>query len=131
MNNSRGLIKTIWRRLRMISNQIYIKHKDGDDEVFSELRVPLTYGPTQKFLARLEQQADLNKPVAITLPRMSFEMSSIQYDTSRKTGITQTFKALEGNNLKKVFLPVPYNIGFELNILSKFQMQVLLLQVVN
>ena len=35
-------------------NQIYIKHKDGDDEVFSELRVPLTYGPTQKFLARLE-----------------------------------------------------------------------------
>ena len=100
-------------------NQIYIKHKDGDDEVFSELRVPLTYGPTQKFLARLEQQADLNKPVAITLPRMSFEMSSIQYDTSRKTGITQTFKALEGNNLKKVFLPVPYNIGFELNILSK------------
>jgi len=100
-------------------NQIYIKHKDGDDEVFSELRVPLTYGPTQKFLARLEQQADLNKPVAITLPRMSFEMSSIQYDTSRKTGITQTFKALEGNNLKKVFLPVPYNIGFELSILCK------------
>jgi len=100
-------------------NQIYIKHKDGDDDVFSEMRVPLTYGPTQKFLARLEQQADLNKPVAITLPRMSFEMSSIQYDTSRKTGVTQTFKALDGNNLKKVFLPVPYNIGFELNILCK------------
>ena len=100
-------------------NQIYIQHKDGDDDVFSEIRVPLTYGPTQKFLARLEQQADLNKPVAITLPRMSFEMSSIQYDTTRKTGITQTFKALEGNNLKKVFLPVPYNIGFELSILCK------------
>ena len=100
-------------------NQIYIQHKDNEDEVFSEMRVPLTYGPTQKFLARLEQQADLNKPVAITLPRMSFEMSSIQYDTSRKTGITQTFKALEGNNLKKVFLPVPYNIGFELSILCK------------
>lgn len=100
-------------------NQIYIQHKDSDDDVFSELRVPLTYGPTQKFLARLEQQADLNKPVAITLPRMSFEMSSIEYDTSRKTGITQTFKALEGNNLKKVFLPVPYNIGFELSILCK------------
>lgn len=100
-------------------NQIYIQHKDGDDDIFSEMRVPLTYGPTQKFLARLEQQADLNKPVAITLPRMSFEMSSIQYDTTRKTGITQTFKALEGNNLKKVFLPVPYNIGFELSILCK------------
>jgi hypothetical protein len=100
-------------------NQIYIQHKDGDDDVYSEMRVPLTYGPTQKFLARLEQQADLNKPVAITLPRMSFEMTTIQYDTTRKTGITQTFKALEGNNLKKVFLPVPYNIGFELSILCK------------
>lgn len=100
-------------------NQIYIQHKDKEDDVFSEIRVPLTYGPTQKFLARLEQQADLNKPVAITLPRMSFEMSSIQYDTSRKTGITQTFKTLEKNNLKKVFLPVPYNIGFELSILCK------------
>jgi hypothetical protein len=100
-------------------NQIYIQHKDGDNDVFSDMRVPLTYGPTQKFLARLEQQADLNKPVAITLPRMSFEMTTIQYDTARKSGITQTFKALDGNDLKKVFLPVPYNIGFELSILCK------------
>jgi hypothetical protein len=100
-------------------NQIYIQHKDDDNAIFSEMRVPLTYGPTQKFLARLEQQAELNKPVAITLPRMSFEMTSIQYDTTRKSGITQTFKALDGNNLKKVFLPVPYNIGFELSVLCK------------
>jgi len=50
---------------------------------------------------------------------MSFEMNSIQYDVSRKSGITQTFKASDGQNLKKVYLPVPYNIGFELNILTK------------
>ena len=83
------------------------------------MKVPLAYGPSQKFLARLEQQADLNKPIAITLPRMSFEMTSIQYDSSRKLGVTQTFKASDGTNLKKVFMPVPYNIGFELNILAK------------
>lgn len=100
-------------------NQIYIQHKDGNDDVFSEMRVPLAYGPTQKFLARLGQQADLNKPVAITLPRMSFEMTSIQYDSSRKANITQSFKTLDGENLKKVYLPVPYNIGFELSILCK------------
>jgi len=100
-------------------NQIYIKHKDANDDDYSEMRVPLAYGPTQKFLARLEQQADLNKPVQITLPRMSFEMISIQYDPSRKSGVTQTFKSLDGQNLKKVFMPVPYNIGFELNVLTK------------
>jgi hypothetical protein len=100
-------------------NQMYIKHKDADGDTYSEIRVPISYGPSQKFLARIEQQANLNKPVQITLPRMSFEMNSIQYDSSRKSGVTQTFKASDGQNLKKVYLPVPYNIGFELNILCK------------
>ena len=45
-------------------NEIHIKHKDDEENDYSELRVPLAYGPTQKFLARLEQQEDLNKPVA-------------------------------------------------------------------
>jgi len=102
-------------------NQIYIKHKDANDNDYSELRVPLAYGPTQKFLARIEQQANLNKPVAITLPRLSFEMTSIQYDPTRKTNPTQTFKASDGTNLKKVYLPVPYNIGFQLSLMSKLQ----------
>jgi len=100
-------------------NDINIRHDNTDGSTFSELKVPLAYGPSQKFLARLEQQADLNKPIAITLPRMSFEMTSIQYDSSRKLGVTQSFKASDGTNLKKVFMPVPYNIGFELNILAK------------
>jgi len=99
-------------------NDIHIKHKD-ETKVISDMRVPLAYGPTQKFLAKLEQQADLNKPVQITLPRMSFEMTSIDYDSSRKTGVTQTFRAVDGNTMKKVFMPVPYNIGFELSILCK------------
>jgi hypothetical protein len=46
-------------------------------------------------------------------------MNSIQYDSTRKTGVTQTFKTMDGDQLKKVFLPVPYNIGFELNVLCK------------
>lgn len=101
-------------------NEIYIRHKDGDDDSISSIKVPLGYGPTQKFLARIEQQPDLNKSIQITLPRMSFEMTSLQYDASRKTGVTQTFKVLDdGNQSKKVFLPVPYNIGFQLNIMTK------------
>jgi hypothetical protein len=85
------------------------------------MKVPIAYGPTQKFLARIEQQPELNKPIAMTLPRLSFEMTSIQYDPSRKANITQSFKASDGTNLKKVFLPVPYNIGFQLNLMSKLQ----------
>ena len=79
----------------------------------------MAYGPIQKFLAKIQQQEKLNKAVAITLPRMSFEMTSIKYDPTRKVGVTQTFKASDGNNLKKVFMPVAYNIGFELNIMTK------------
>ena len=103
-----------------IFNEIYIKHKDKNDGVISQMNVPLAYGPTQKFLARLEQQANLDKPIQITLPRMSFEMTSIDYDPSRKTGITQTFRTCdEDGNVKKVYMPVPYNIGFELSIFCK------------
>ena len=102
-----------------VFNQIHIRHHDDNGSQVSDMRVPLAYGPRQKFLARLEQQPELNKPIQITLPRMSFEMNSLQYDVSRKTGVTQTFKASDGTNLKKVFMPVPYNIGIELNILTK------------
>ena len=102
-----------------VFNGISIKHKDGSGDDFNEIKVPLSYGPAQKFLARLEQQADLNKPVQISLPRMSFEMNNVAYDPSRKTGVTQTFKTSDGTNMKKVYMPVPYNIGFELSIFSK------------
>ena len=102
-----------------VFNGISIKHKDGSGDDYNEIKVPLSYGPAQKFLARLEQQADLNKPVQISLPRMSFEMNNVAYDPSRKTGVTQTFKTSDGTNMKKVYMPVPYNIGFELSIFSK------------
>jgi len=100
-------------------NDIHIKHSGDTGKTLSDMKVPIAYGPMQKFLARIEQQSDLNKAVQITLPRMSFEMTSIQYDSSRKTSLTTSFKTSDGTNMKKVYMPVPYNIGFELNILCK------------
>ena len=102
-----------------IFNDIHIRHRDASGKETNDMRVPLAYGPMQKFLARLEQQPDLNRAVQITLPRMSFETTNIAYDATRKAGITQTFKASSNNSLRKVFMPVPYNVGFELNILVK------------
>jgi hypothetical protein len=104
-----------------VFNDINVRHKNSSGDSISQIKVPLAYGPMQKFLARIEQQSELNKPIAMTLPRLSFEMTSIQYDPTRKANITQSFKASDGTNLKKVFMPVPYNIGFQLNLMSKLQ----------
>ena len=103
-------------------NGMTIKHKDSDGETGSVIRVPLAYGPTQKFLARLEQSPDLNKSVQITLPRMSFEMIGMQYDPARKVTTTQTFLAGSDSDKsvnKKAYMPVPYNMQFELAIMCK------------
>ena len=103
-------------------NAIEIRHSDNNDDVQSRMKVPLAYGPMQKFLAKIEQQPELRGRSAITLPRMSFEMTGINYDSTRKASITQTFKTCntgEYGNLKKVYMPVPYNISFQLSIATK------------
>ena len=103
-------------------NDIKIKHKDSAGDDFSIITVPIAYGPIQKFLARIEQVPDLKRRVAITLPRMSFEMTGISYDPSRKSSTMQTFKALDSDNnneITKAFLPVPYNVNIRLSIMSK------------
>jgi hypothetical protein len=103
-------------------NGIEIKHTNASNNVVSVIKVPLAYGPTQKFLARLEQSADLSKKTQITLPRMSFEFTGLTYDSSRKVTTTQSFTikdATNGTEIKKAFMPVPYNMQFELSIMSK------------
>ena len=103
-------------------NGLNINHTDSNDATTSVIKVPLAYGPTQKFLARLEQQADLNKPVQITLPRMSFEFIGMNYDPARKVTTTQTFisgATGDKSSQKKTYMPVPYNMSFELSIMTK------------
>ena len=98
-------------------NGMVIKHTDSSDNTVSEIKVPLAYGPMQKFLARLEQSADLNKPVQMSLPRMSFEFIGLSYDATRKVTTTQQF--ITTGQDKKAYMPVPYNMAFELNIMTK------------
>ena len=98
-------------------NSISIK-QDG-----SPLRVPLAYGPTQKFLARLTQSPDLNKATSLSLPRMSFEFTGLTYDPSRKVTTTQKIVVQNPDSdtpdEKKVYMPVPYNMQFELAVMCK------------
>jgi hypothetical protein len=101
-------------------NNVYIMHEDENGPEASLIKVPIAYGPVQKFLARIEEKPDLRKRVAITLPRMSFEMTSLQYDPSRKSSTMQTFKTNVAGSSRKVYMPVPYNIGIQLSIMSKY-----------
>ena len=87
------------------------------------MKVPLAYGPKQKFLARLDQNPDpTNKRVQITLPRISFEINGISYDSTRKVSPTQKIRVPKDvDENKNAFMPVPYNLSFELAIISKNQ----------
>lgn len=102
-------------------NGIEIQHKNEADNSVSTLKVPLAYGPTQKFLARIEQQANLNKSTQMSLPRMSFEFTDLQYDPTRKSTQTQQFvvKNSTGSEIKKGYVPVPYNMTIQLSIMTK------------
>lgn len=103
-------------------NNINIKHTNDSNNTVSMMKVPLAYSPTQKFLARLEQVPDLNKPVQMSLPRMSFEFLGLTYDTSRKVTTTQAFLSglsSDKTQPRKTYMPVPYNMSFELSIYTK------------
>lgn len=102
-------------------NGIQIRKKDSDNDIFSVIEVPLAYGPTQKFLARLQQNPDLNHPTQMTLPRMSFEFIDLTYDPTRKSTQTQQLVLTnqDGTEERKTYLPVPYNMTFTLSIYTK------------
>ena len=102
-------------------NDIEVHHKNNQDDTFSVIKVPLAYGPTQKFLARMKQEADLNKPIQMTLPRMSFEFTNLSYDPSRKSTKNQSFTITtpDGQQVKRVYSPVPYNMTITLSVYTK------------
>lgn len=108
-------------------NNMEVRTKTSAGEDLSVVKVPIAYGPVQKFLARLEQRPELRTEgtvrtaTSVDLPRMSFEMIGIQYDGSRKVSAMQTFKAVNTSTgqLAKTYMPVPYNINIQLNILAR------------
>src|SRR5210317_404551 len=103
-----------------IFNNTIIQNTSSTGAVTKRIRVPLAYAQKEKFLARLEQQANLqeDREVAITLPRLGFEITGLAYDASRKINKMQKtvrVKANEdGKKLNFNYAPVPYNISFNL-----------------
>lgn len=105
-------------------NDIYINRTNSTDEIIQTLKIPLTYGPKDKVLARLEQNPTMGNQVGIVLPRISFEMTSMEYDPTRKLNTLnkltkQSATAGTDDEVKYQYQPVPYDMQFEMNILVK------------
>ena len=106
-------------------NNIYVIRKNSNGKVISQLKVPLSYAPKAKYLERIRENPDLSQDtrVAIKLPRMSFEITSINYDTTRQLAKLSNFTNSGNNSLsrQKFNTAVPYVIGFQLNVYAKSQ----------
>jgi len=106
-----------------IFNNVVIQRTNSTGGVTARIKVPLAYAPKEKFLVRLDQQANLeSREFATTLPRMGFEITGLSYDSSRKlTRVQKYSKVKSGEDGKKMnynYSPVPYNISMNLYVFT-------------
>lgn len=100
-------------------NDIVIARLNTAGERIQSIAVPLAYGPKEKFLVRLRQDPNLDQSVAITLPRIGFEITGMTYAPTRKLSSTLknvTLKSDDNDRLKTQYVPVPYDINILLSI---------------
>jgi len=103
-------------------NNIQIVRKNSSGAIVQSMKVPLAYGPQQKFLARINADPALGAKVAVTLPRLGFEMTGITYDPNRKLNRVQKMRKVKTSDSSKIdtqYMPVPYNINFTLYAMAK------------
>jgi hypothetical protein len=108
-------------------NNIYVLRQNNAGETISQVKVPLSYAPKRSFVERLSEMRngeESERRVAIKLPRMSFEITSMTYDPARQLPKTNNFStAVTGNSNKRnlFYTSVPYDISFDVNIYAKSQ----------
>ena len=106
-------------------NDIYITRKNSAGTDVQSLKVPLAYGPKQKFMVRLDADPNLDQKVALTLPRIGIEIAGFDYDPSRKLNRIIKRKKVANTEDKKLkqmstqHSPVPYNLNFEMFVMTK------------
>ena len=100
-------------------NNIEVRRTDSADAVTEVIKIPLSYGPKDKMLVRISQDPSLNPKVALTVPRMGFELTSMTYDGARKLNTMGRNVKKGTTGLKKQYNPVPYNWDFSLYVFVK------------
>lgn len=111
-------------------NNLYVIRTNSSDQVISQVKVPLSYAPKRNFVERIAQMnngEDAERQIAIKLPRMSFEIVSMEYDITRQLPkINKRIQAVtsgtdDDTTRTRLYTSVPYNINFQLNIYAKNQ----------
>ena len=99
-----------------VFNNISLARYDADGVEQEHFLVPIVYGGKEKYVSRLEGDPSLDKKVQVTLPIMSFEMTDMSYDSTRKLNTNQKLTHAGGaqNTTLAVYNPVPFNFDFEL-----------------
>ena len=100
-------------------NNIEVRRTDSSNAVVEVIKIPLSYGPKDKMLVRISSDPNLNPKVALTVPRMGFELTSMTYDGARKLNTMNRNVKKGTTGLKIQFHPVPYNWDFSLYIFVK------------
>lgn len=106
-----------------IFSNIFVVKRDKDGKEVERLKVPLAYGPAERYIVRAQEDPELSRNYAIRLPRMSFEIKSLEYDSNRKLNtLKKNIQALPENpsTVVRQYQGVPYKMTVELSIISKF-----------
>ena len=104
----------------MFNDILLVRRDPTTKQELERVKVPILYGPKEKYIYHLQQDPDLQKEIAITLPRMSYEITGIQYDPSRKQNTM--LRQAKGNTATRVasnYMGVPYNFTIEMSIYSR------------
>ena len=104
-----------------IFNDLYVVRYTADGTTSKEkFKVPLNYGPKEKYLNVITSDPNLTKSINTIVPRISFEMTGISYDASRKLPSTiQNFSANTSTGVKTQYAPIPYNFEFSLSLYAR------------
>jgi hypothetical protein len=120
-----GLTRKVIVAFGSLFSNIKIERHDNDGVLQQTVVVPLSYAPKEKWLVRIEQDPTLERQTYTTLPRMSFEITGMSYDPSRKMNRMNQIQCYNNSTnpavLKQQYSPVPYNIDVSLYVLTKTQ----------
>lgn len=105
----------------MFNNITLIRKNRTTNTEIERFKVPIVYGPKEKYYVRLRSDPDLNRPIQAVLPRMSFELVGFDYDATRKQN-SLLRSGIKQNNLTSAssqYMSVPYNLTFELVVYTR------------
>lgn len=109
----------------MMFSNLEFERKDLDGNVVQRIKVPVSPGNRDKWIARLKEDPTLAGTTQVTLPRIGFELSGLQYDASRSMQQMNTFGGYGSNKdtdpIKSSYSPVPYAVDFQLYVVAKTQ----------